>query len=40
MERNKVKAGYNHAKYLEQRRQMMQDYADYLDKLAEPLKAE
>lgn len=40
MERNKVKAAYNHAKYLEQRRQMMQDYADYLDKLAEPLKAE
>lgn len=31
LERNKVKAAYNHAKYLEKRRKMMQAYADYLD---------
>lgn len=32
-ERNKVKAAYNHAKYLTQRRAMMQAWADYLDQL-------
>ncbi|WP_406850162.1 tyrosine-type recombinase/integrase [Chromobacterium phragmitis] len=32
MERNKVKAAYNHAKHLDKRRKMMQDYADYLDR--------
>jgi len=30
-ERNKVKAAYNHAEYLPQRREMMQWYADWLD---------
>jgi len=30
-ERNKVKAAYNHAEYLPQRRDMMQWYADWLD---------
>ena len=29
--RNKVAAAYNHAKYLEQRAEMMQWWADYLD---------
>lgn len=33
VETNKVKGAYNHAVYLEQRRKMMQDYSDYLDKL-------
>jgi hypothetical protein len=32
-ERNQVSASYNHALYLEQRTAMMQDWADYLDKL-------
>ena len=32
-ERNKVKAAYNHAEYLPQRRDMMQWYADWLDGL-------
>lgn len=32
-ESNQVKAAYNHAEYLEERRKMMQDYADYLDGL-------
>lgn len=32
-ERNKVRAAYNHAKYLTQRRAMMQAWADYLDQL-------
>lgn len=32
-ERNKVKAAYNHAKYLTQRRAMMQAWATYLDQL-------
>jgi integrase len=31
MKRNKVSAAYNHAKYLRQRIQMMQWWADYLD---------
>jgi len=31
MKRNKVSAAYNHAKYLRQRTQMMQWWADYLD---------
>ena len=30
-DRNKVRASYNHAKYLEERRVMMQAWADYLD---------
>lgn len=32
-ERNKVRAAYNRAKYLPQRAEMMQKWADYLDKL-------
>ena len=32
-ERNKVKAAYNHAEYLDKRTEMMQWWADYLDKL-------
>lgn len=32
-ERNKVKAAYNHAKYLPERIRMMQAWADYLDSL-------
>ena len=32
-ERNKVRAAYNHAQHLPERRQMMQDWADYLDNL-------
>ena len=32
-ERDGVRDAYNYAQYLPQRRQMMQDYADYLDKL-------
>ena len=33
-ERNKVRAAYNHAQYLPERRKMMQWWADYLDKVA------
>lgn len=33
VERNKVRAAYNHASYLPQRREMMQFWADYLDNL-------
>ena len=33
-ERNKVRAAYNHAQYLPQRRKMMQWWADYLDQAA------
>jgi hypothetical protein len=32
-EPNKVKAAYNHAQYLPERRKMMQTWADYLDNL-------
>lgn len=31
MERNKVSAAYNHAKYVAQRKKMMQEWADHLD---------
>jgi integrase len=34
-ERNKVRASYNHAQYLPERRQMMQWWADYLDAVAD-----
>jgi integrase len=34
-ERNSVKAAYNHAQYLPERRRMMQAWADYLDSLKE-----
>lgn len=33
MERNKVAAAYNHAKYVPQRKKMMQAWADRLDEL-------
>ncbi len=33
-ERNNVRAAYNHAQYLPERRKMMQWWADYLDKVA------
>lgn len=36
-ERNKVKAAYNRAEYLEERIAMMQDWADYLDTQAETI---
>jgi len=32
-ERNKTRASYNHAEYLDERRAMMQTWADYLDSL-------
>ena len=32
-ERNKIRAAYNHAEFLPERRQMMQAWADYLEKL-------
>jgi len=31
LERNKVKAAYNHAQYMDERRTMMQDWSDFLD---------
>ena len=34
-ERNKVRAAYNHAQYLAERRRMMQHWADFLDGLTE-----
>jgi len=34
-ERNSVKAAYNYAEYLSDRKRMMQDWADYLDRLKE-----
>jgi len=37
-ERKKVRAAYNHAQYLPERRRMMQQWADYLDNLAEDRK--
>jgi len=35
-DRNKVSASYNHAKYLPQRAKMMQEWADYLDRIKQP----
>lgn len=32
-ERNKIRAAYNHAQYLPERRTMMQGWADYLDEI-------
>lgn len=32
-DRNNIRAAYNHAQYLPERRQMMQEWADYLDEL-------
>lgn len=37
---NKVRGSYNHAEYVEQRRGMMQEWADYLDKLEASAPAE
>ena len=34
-ERNKVRASYNQADYLEERRQMMQTWADFVDAQAD-----
>ncbi len=34
-ERNKVRASYNHAEYLPERRKMMQHWGDYLEAMAE-----
>jgi len=34
-ERNKIRAAYNHAEFLPERRKMMQAWADYLDELRE-----
>jgi integrase len=34
-ERNSVRAAYNHAQYLPERREMMQWWADYLDRIAD-----
>ena len=34
-ERNSVRAAYNYAQYLPERRRMLQEYADYLDGLRE-----
>jgi hypothetical protein len=34
-ERNSVRAAYNYAEYLPERRRMMQEWADYLDRLRE-----
>ena len=31
MEKNKVRAAYHRSEYLEERRKMMQGWADYLD---------
>jgi uncharacterized protein YnzC (UPF0291/DUF896 family) len=34
-ERNKVRASYNRAEYLEERRAMMQQWADLIEEMAE-----
>ena len=34
-ERNKIRAAYNHAEFLPERRKMMQAWADYLEQLRE-----
>ena len=36
-DRNKIRAVYNHAEYLPERRKMMQEWADYLDRLRDGL---
>jgi integrase len=38
-DRNKVRAAYDHAEYLPQRRAMMQEWADMIDDLAMPQEA-
>jgi integrase len=37
-EKNSVRASYNHAEYLPERRKMMQEYANYLDELRDTVK--
>jgi integrase len=39
VDRNKVRAAYNRAEYLPERRKMMQDWADYCDSLRERARA-
>jgi len=39
-ERNGVRASYNHAEYLPERRKMMQDWADFLSELKEKARQE
>jgi integrase len=39
-ERDKVKAAYNHAEYMPERRDMMQAWADWIDALAAKAAAE
>jgi integrase len=39
-ERNGVRAAYNYAQYLPERRRMMQEWADYLDILREKARQE
>jgi integrase len=36
---NRVRAAYNHARYVEERRKLMQQWADYLDAVKQPGKA-
>ena len=38
-DQNAVRSAYNHATYMEKRRQMLQRWADYLDGLREAAKA-
>jgi integrase len=33
-DKNRIRAVYNHAEYLPERRKIMQEWADYLDRLA------
>ena len=39
-DRNRIRAAYNYAEYLPERREMMQQWADYLDTLREKARAE
>lgn len=39
-ERNEVRASYNYAQYLPERREMMQEWADYLDELRRKAKGQ
>ena len=39
VERNQVKAAYNHAEYMAERRVMMQDWADYIDSIQAEVQA-
>ena len=37
LDANKVRAAYNHAEYLAERREMMQAWADYLEELGQSI---